>query len=455
MMTFDAVLPELLRLCESDPGFASVGGVTKACAVRDPRGCVRLVIEPNAHQSQADVEALKLRLEATLLKDLRDFFVRPVLTTQDRNVDGKVARALLDKAAKWTDAAFQDPTSRQPVTPTAERWYLLERRVAKQGWLDPQQADEPWPLVRKVPVVTFYSFKGGVGRTTALISCALQLAEQKQRVVIIDLDLEAPGVGPVLGVDTRRGVLDVLVDHLATGQINLEDAHAPTQAFGPEVAENIEVIPAGRLDRGFLEKLARLDFAVAGPWGDEKTIPTHRSLLELLKVVAKKLEPKPNVILLDARAGLHDLAGLSLHGLAHVDVIVTRASEQAYLGLNLTVEALARRKTEDKLRTVIVHGFAPPDEGSPVGKAEVAEVRARAEKIFSDHVYKQESKPSEDDEEAAHFPWRLKSNPNLERITSIASVREELRTEQHRRLLGRVLELCAPEEPATADGTST
>lgn len=36
-----------------------------------------------------------------------------------------------------------------------------------------------------------------------------------------------------------------------------------------------------------------------------------------------------NYILLDSRAGLHDLAGLSLHNLAHVDVLVGRDSDQS------------------------------------------------------------------------------------------------------------------------------
>ena len=45
-----------------------------------------------------------------------------------------------------------------------------------------------------VPVVTFYSYKGGMGRTTALVSYAMDLAINKnKRVVIVDCDLEAPG----------------------------------------------------------------------------------------------------------------------------------------------------------------------------------------------------------------------------------------------------------------------
>ena len=42
--------------------------------------------------------------------------------------------------------------------------------------------------------LTDFSFKGGVGRTTALVATALTLARNGQRVAIVDLDLEAPGL---------------------------------------------------------------------------------------------------------------------------------------------------------------------------------------------------------------------------------------------------------------------
>ena len=45
-------------------------------------------------------------------------------------------------------------------------------------------------------VVTFYSFKGGAGRTMALTNVGLQLAMEGRRVLLVDMDLEAPGLDP-------------------------------------------------------------------------------------------------------------------------------------------------------------------------------------------------------------------------------------------------------------------
>ena len=43
-------------------------------------------------------------------------------------------------------------------------------------------------------IVTFYSFKGGVGRTLALVNIGIELAQTGKRVLLVDFDLEAPGL---------------------------------------------------------------------------------------------------------------------------------------------------------------------------------------------------------------------------------------------------------------------
>jgi len=65
------------------------------------------------------------------------------------------------------------------------------------------------------PIVTFYSYKGGVGRTMALANIAVLLARQHGRKVLaVDWDLEAPGLHRFLGVPEgkiRDGVIDYLL----------------------------------------------------------------------------------------------------------------------------------------------------------------------------------------------------------------------------------------------------
>ena len=43
-------------------------------------------------------------------------------------------------------------------------------------------------------VITFYSYKGGVGRTMALANAAVLLSQWGYKTLVIDWDLEAPGL---------------------------------------------------------------------------------------------------------------------------------------------------------------------------------------------------------------------------------------------------------------------
>jgi MinD-like ATPase involved in chromosome partitioning or flagellar assembly len=62
-------------------------------------------------------------------------------------------------------------------------------------------------------VVTFYSYKGGVGRSFALANVAVILAQWGARVLAVDWDTEAPGlVHYFAGSQPPRGVLDFLDD---------------------------------------------------------------------------------------------------------------------------------------------------------------------------------------------------------------------------------------------------
>lgn len=70
-------------------------------------------------------------------------------------------------------------------------------------------------------VFTFYSYKGGVGRSFTLANVAVLLARWGHRVLCLDWDLEAPGLGdyfrPRLPAKPAGGVVD-LVDDFRCGR---------------------------------------------------------------------------------------------------------------------------------------------------------------------------------------------------------------------------------------------
>ena len=70
-------------------------------------------------------------------------------------------------------------------------------------------------------VTTFYSFKGGVGRTTALVNAAVELANRGYRVLTVDFDLDAPALDTFDIMRPRKqvpGIIDFVNEYLASGQ---------------------------------------------------------------------------------------------------------------------------------------------------------------------------------------------------------------------------------------------
>ncbi len=414
MVTFDDTLLKLVGACEGAAGFADL---RTACVVRDLRGRLRLVLDPDPARPAIDAGSLQQQLVTAL----GGYFVPPIWSTQGEKKDeARLARVILEQAAPWAEAEYDDPFGGGRARSRA-RWKKVERRLSKQAWLDNAGREPPWQLSEHAPsVVTFYSFKGGVGRTTALVSCAWQLARAGKKIVVIDLDLEAPGLGVLFEAKTDRGVIDLLADHVATGKCDLDRAVAE-QALGNS-GDRVSVIAAGKLDATYLEKLARLDFVNSNPPAIAPTDPSpiEAALHDLLRVVRSKLQP--DYILLDSRAGLHDLAGLSLHSLAHVDVLVGRASEQGYPGFELTLGVLGKRKGADKLRCIVTHTFADV-EGSRGALDEEEEFLQRSYASFAKHVYGPEKAQTiAATDKGWHSPVVIRRHAELDRFPSLKSI---------------------------------
>ena len=437
MVSFDDVLPTLIMRCERSPAFATI---ERIAVVRDLRGRVRLVVELVAPGKKNALDALS----DELAHSLGGYFVPPILRTDQGGDGGRLAKSLLQQARDF-QPAYTNPLTFTQVEGHPTKWKRIERRLSKQAWLDDNARNEPpWPLAARAPaIVTFYSFKGGVGRTTALAACAWQLAAQNppKRVAVVDLDLEAPGLGALFGVDLPRGVLDFIVDFVATGSTDLGRLSAPASALGSQEAEQVEVFPAGKLSEPYLDKLARLDFVASGPWehGAGAASPVEVALRELLKAIRRS--GVYDYILIDSRAGLHDLAGLSLHGLAHVDVLIGRGTEQGYQGLELTVSMLARRRDPNSLLCALVHAMAP-QAGDHAEAIEAAAFRARSWDAFLEHVYG-DNAPDESADDAPHAPWPIRIHTELERFTDIGQVRPILFGDDFQNVRLRIEELCA------------
>jgi cellulose biosynthesis protein BcsQ len=116
-------------------------------------------------------------------------------------------------------------------------------------------------------IVTFYSFKGGVGRTLALANVGVVLAQRGHRVLVIDFDLEAPGLTRylenVLGGDLqhRRGLLELLEHQRDTGDAaDLLQEYTVEVLRGPE-GGLLDLLASGYQDASYPKRVLDFDWA--------------------------------------------------------------------------------------------------------------------------------------------------------------------------------------------------
>lgn len=450
-MNFDDVLPAVVGACEEWPEQARL---KKIAVLRDLRGKLRLVIDstdpdPSTGPNALDHASLLAQLKAHLTTRLGDWFTGEVLSTRagDTSLRGVATRILDHLAPAWPSPRWRDALGTERQADPA-RWRLWERRMGKHPWLE-GRLEPPWPDDQPPTVVTFFSFKGGVGRTTTLAACALQAARAGEKVAVVDLDLEAPGVGSLFGIQPDRGVLDLLVEHHATGKADVRSIHQRAREPAGDLTDLIEVFPAGRLDANYLEKLARLDFSSALPGGVPPTtgavptIPVREALLALLEGIRDEIQPR--WIFLDARAGLHDLAGLSLHGLAHLDVLFSRANTQGLAGLDLVLGAVARRQRDAAARLCLVHAMAPVAVAD--ANAEQERMAAQTHAMFLRHHLYSAQPPEQHAPDADHHPWTVKRVEAIERNDRLTDIVRDLDGDDYQKIWARIRLLTIDAQP--------
>lgn len=185
-------------------------------------------------------------------------------------------------------------------------------------------------------VVTFYSYKGGVGRTLALVNVAALLAKQGRRVLAVDFDLEAPSLpdfdffNPAIG---RKGVVDYVSEYRATGIApSCHDFIVPCEVAG----HPIWVMPAGRsTEPGYTDRLNDID------WKELYEEQDGFLLFEDLKQQWAQFEGRGfDYVLLDSRTGHTDVGGICTRQLPNAVSIMFLPNASNISGLLPIVESI-------------------------------------------------------------------------------------------------------------------
>lgn len=177
--------------------------------------------------------------------------------------------------------------------------------------------------------VTFYSFKGGVGRTMALINTAILLAEANKRVLVVDFDLEAPGITSYKsfrGVSCEVGLVDAVERYSASGKADNISEYIQRTKLGNK---DIWVLPAGNHDAPkYGSQFSGIDWNILYR---EK----HGFLFfEDVRQQWEQFEGKGfDYVLIDSRTGYTDVAGICTRQLPDLVVNLFVPTDQNIRGL--------------------------------------------------------------------------------------------------------------------------
>lgn len=199
--------------------------------------------------------------------------------------------------------------------------------------------------------VTFYSYKGGVGRSMALANIACLLAEDPehpQKVLLWDFDLEAPGLHKIFPSEEsfKHGFVDLAFEFAEHGHLS-----NPDEYIYHSTLEGVDVLPAGRVDEHYCAHLERIDWMRF--FGDDPS-GSGKFFYELTNWM-QELPQRYDYVLIDSRTGLNDVAGICTQVLPDLILFVFRLTDQNLDGIEHLVPTIrSQLENRDKHKVEIL-----------------------------------------------------------------------------------------------------
>lgn len=222
-------------------------------------------------------------------------------------------------------------------------------------------------------VVTFYSYKGGVGRSMALANVAALLASWGRKVLVLDFDLEAPGLDRYFDqphlfspdattADRVTGLVDLMIAVREGRRADWRDHLIHYE--GRNLAEPLHLLAAGARSTDYASKVQTLNW--------DQLFAEH-GLGEKLATMRQEWCEEYDIVLVDSRTGMSDIGGICTIILPDALVMLFTANSQSIDG-TVEVARLARRAQEDlpveRARLLTVPMLSRDDRGSEYEQSE-------------------------------------------------------------------------------------
>ena len=213
-------------------------------------------------------------------------------------------------------------------------------------------------------IITFYSYKGGTGRTMALANVAWILASNGKRVLAVDWDLESPGLHkffhPFLDESTLSatpGVIEIINDYASAAidpgprndDWHLELAQVERHAVSLEWAfpedGKLDFLSAGRQNRDYSAAVCSLD------WDN---FYDRLGGGRFFRAMRDDMKQKYDYVLIDSRTGLSDVADICTIELPDVLTICFTLSDQSIEGAANVARQISGRYRDRNIRVLPV-----------------------------------------------------------------------------------------------------
>ncbi len=392
---------------EASSGLAA-SGIQELVCVRDLWGRVRLLAPEEGSEEQfREIERLAVRLQERL--GAHAYPADRAVLPFGRDELQRLAREGRPRKAGNIDLI------------------LVDRLLTGAGWslTAPLRAGEKHP-----PRLTLFSIKGGVGRSTTVAVVAAHLARKGRRVLVLDLDLESPGVSSLLLQPSEYpdfGVVDWFVEDLVEQGDRVIDGMVASPRWAQTLPGEILVAPAASADDPeYIAKLGRvyLDRPPSEPGRQPEQWPQRFS--RLLEGLESRL--KPDLVLLDSRNGLHDLAAAAVTANDGLVFLLAMDSPATWAGYRILFEHWHAFGISQQLRErlKVVAALIP----EIAQEQYLRSFREHAWDLFRDTLYDQvpdDAEPDQDlfsfdlvDDSAPHWPLLIYWNRGLVGINSLS-----------------------------------
>ncbi len=183
-------------------------------------------------------------------------------------------------------------------------------------------------------VVTFYSYKGGVGRSILLANTAVLLAKMGKRVVCLDFDLDAGGLHKIFNIneiDIKSTTLDVLLGERMTfvnldKRLNITGGHLNILPNISEPHKLSRVVAQSEEGGGYIGN----KFAL------------------IIESIKKDKNLNPEFILVDTRSGISEIFS-RVANISNLFVLVLKPNKQNIEGTKRILESINTREATEHL----------------------------------------------------------------------------------------------------------